>query len=93
MVEETDADCEEQVHNIIENKLGLVNARQIKIVRAHILPTGPTHTIPGRPHPVIFKLHWYGDSENIWNARRKLKDTRIFLSEDFPAENETFYFQ
>ncbi len=85
VVRETDADSKEQVHNIIENKLGLVNARQIKIARAHRLPTGPTHTIQGRPHPVIFKLHWYGDREHIWNASGKLKDTRIFLSEDFPA--------
>ncbi len=40
VVGETDADSIEQVYRIIANKLGLVNARQIKIARAHRLPTG-----------------------------------------------------
>ncbi len=38
-----------------------------------------------RPRQVIFKLHWYGDKENIWNASRKQKDSRIFLSENVSA--------
>ncbi len=71
---ESDADCKEKVYSIIENKLGVVNARQTKIARAHRLPTGPTRKIQGWPRPVIFKLHWYGDRENIWNVRQKLKD-------------------
>ncbi len=45
-----------------------------------------------RPKPIIFKLLDYNDREQIWNARKNLKDAnagsdeKIFLSEDYPIE-------
>lgn len=35
---------------------------------------------------MIFKLHWFGDRQQIWQAKAKLKGTSFFIKEDFPKE-------
>ena len=39
-----------------------------------------------RPRTIIFKLHWFGDRERIWSARKNLQGSKIWLQEDFPAQ-------
>ncbi len=42
----------------------------------------------GQTHPrtEIYKLHWFRDREAIWDKRREFAGSKLFLSEDFPAE-------
>ncbi len=69
------------VYKILEEKMGLENAcDNIKISRCHRL--GPKRANQSRP--IIFKLHYFPDKSRIWKQRTKLKDSNIWLSEDFP---------
>ena len=81
---ETWDDCREKVYKILEDKMKIDNARGIMISRCHRL--GPKRAEGARPRTIIFKLHWYGDREKIWSSKSNLKDTNVFLSEDYPAE-------
>lgn len=56
---------------------------KIKFVRYHRMGGKPTN---GRSRPVLVKFHFYPDKEKVWNQRRKLKDSNVWLSEDFPPE-------
>lgn len=81
--DETNKDCLEAVYSFLEKELKLVDARSIKIERAHRNPAPKTSK---KPKPMVFKLHYYPDRERIWNAKKELKDTGYWLSEDFPSE-------
>ena len=83
---ENDTVCLQKVYDILENKLQIPDARSIRIVRCHRL--GQHRQNNQRPRSIIFKLHWYGDRQTIWDARRKLKGTDLYLAENFPAEIE-----
>ena len=83
---ENDRDCLHKVYDVLQHKLEIPEARNIKIVRCHRL--GPFRKDSQRPRPIIFKLHWFGDRQTIWGARRKLKGSNVYLSENFPAEIE-----
>ena len=79
--------CLKTVYEIFEKSLKIDNAKDIKIVRCHRM--GPPRQQRGantRPRPIIVKFHWFGDREKVWNSRKNLKDTDIFLNEDFPRE-------
>ncbi len=80
---ETDTQCTDKVYDIVVSKFRYAQARNnIKIVRYHHLDKRSNT----RPHTVIFKLWWYEDREYIWNDRSKLKNSQIWLQEDFPTE-------
>ena len=80
-IEETDREsCLDTLYKILLEKLEIENAGAINIDRCHRMGNGP------KPRPMIFKVHFYGDREKIWNARRKLKDTGIWMREDYPVE-------
>ena len=81
---ETPTDCLNTVFHILQHNMSIPDARQMKIVRCH--RNGPK--IPGstRPRQIIFKMFWFGDREKIWQSRRKLKGSKIWVSEDFPKE-------
>ena len=81
---ESTADCFNSVYSILENHMNIPEARTIKIVRCHRL--GPKRQQPGRPRSMIFKLHFFGDRERIWQNKTKLKGSQYWLSEDFPNE-------
>ena len=83
---ETDNMCLQKVYEILEEKMEISDAKSIKIVRCHRLG----RKIPNsrQPRPIIFKLHWFGDRQNIWGAKQKLKGSNLFLAENFPAEIE-----
>jgi ribA/ribD-fused uncharacterized protein len=97
-VKETNQVCLQLVQKTFAEKLSLPNAYDIKIVRCHRLgppprarPSAPLSTRPNsgsqaRPGTVIVKFHWFGDRQAVWQARTKLKNTGIFITEDFPKE-------
>ena len=73
---ETDRDCYNKVVNVL-TKMEVPNALDIKIIRCHRL--GNLRNSNGRPRPIIFKLHWYGDRSNIWEHRRNLKGSNLYI--------------
>lgn len=84
-------DCNKIVYEVLSQKLSIPNARSIKIVRCHRLgpPPRANNGVGSRnphPRPILFKLHWFGDRQAIWEARFKLKGTKMFINEDFPKE-------
>ena len=83
---ESDTVCLDTVYDILINKMSIQNAREMRIVRCHRL--GSKVSGARRPRSIIFRLHWFGDRQTIWNARQNLKGTNIFISENFPPEIE-----
>ncbi len=80
-IQETEGEnCLQTVYKVMHEKLELENPKDIKIDRCHRLGNGK------KPRPMIFKVHHFTDRERIWGARRKLKDTSLWLREDFPIE-------
>ena len=80
---ETDRDCYRKVVDVM-SKMNIHEAMNIRIVRCH--RTG--HSNKNRPRSIIVKLHWFGDRSRIWEARKNLKGSNIWLSENFPTEIE-----
>ncbi len=60
------------------------NVNNIRFVRC--IRLGPKHPHSTRSRIVIFKLHWFKDREVIWSKKSELKNTNIWLKEDFPTE-------
>ena len=85
---ETDKDCWNAVMDLLVNQMEIKDARHIKVVRCHRVGPPPSGHRAGasRPRSIMMKLHWYGDRQMIWDAKYKLKNTRYFVNEDFPAE-------
>jgi len=77
-------DCTEKVKHIFINTLKLDDVENMKLVRCHRL--GPKRRGATKPRTVIIKFHWYGDKMRVWQARKNLKDTNIYLNDDFPKE-------
>jgi len=77
-------DCTKTLRAILKDKLLISNADQMPIVRCHRL--GMKRSDATRPRTIIAKFHWYGDRMNIWQQKKKLKGTNIYMSEDFPQE-------
>ena len=81
-------DCFKIVRETLQSKLNL-DVTNIKIIRCHRLGPPPQTNRPAgtqRPRPIIFRLHCYSDRQLIWESRTKLKDTNLYLNEDFPKE-------
>ena len=81
---ETSEDCRRKVYNIIQSNLKIADAHDIRIVRCHRL--GGKKPNSARPRSMIFKLHWFGDRERIWEARKNLQGSKLWLQEDFPVQ-------
>ncbi len=79
---ETKEACMKTLRDVLGNRMHVQNSSKIMIDRCHRLgqPTGR------KPRSIIFRVHYYVDREQIWAARKNLKDTNIWLSEDFPVE-------
>ena len=81
--EQLDEDCQEKILDIIVKDLKITDARQrMRFTRVHRLGG----KVPNKNRPVIAKFHFFQDRQLVWNARRKLKPTPYWLSEDFPTE-------
>ena len=80
---ESSTKCEELVLQLISTQMG-VNVDSAFVERCHRL--GPR--TPGRNRPIIIKFALFKDRERVWDKRRALKDTNIFVKEDYPHEIE-----
>ena len=83
-VQETQGeDCEQKVYDILVKDLKLADARQrIRFTRVHRLG-GKTSN---KNRPIIAKFHYFKDRQAVWDVRRRLKGTAVWVSEDFPIE-------
>ena len=72
--------CEVLVRKVIKETLEIPDADDIKIQRVHRIPSTKD------PKPIIVRFLWYGDREKVWAARKKLKNTGVFIAEDLPKE-------
>ena len=83
-VQETNGeDCEQKILDIIVKDMKIVDARErIRFTRVHRL--GGKNVNKSRP--IIAKFHFFKDREEVWSARRRLKGTKTWISEDFPVE-------
>jgi ribA/ribD-fused uncharacterized protein len=79
---ETWADCENKIRDIIVNKLGITDADNIRFERVHRLG----HYKPDNIRGIIEKFSFSQDREMIWKNRFSLKGTKIWITEDYPAE-------
>lgn len=81
--EKENENCMKVVYQILKDKMGFTNPQKcIKISRCHRLGPKSQH----QTRPIIFKLHYFPDREMIWDKRRKLTGSNVFISEDFPNE-------
>ncbi len=76
--------CTITLRNVLKSKLSLGNVDQIEIVRCHRL--GPKREHARRPRTIIVKFQRYSDRMRVWEQRKKLKGSEIFIEEDFPRE-------
>ncbi|CAB4031410.1 Hypothetical predicted protein, partial [Paramuricea clavata] len=75
------------VHGILENQLGFENAKDtVKIDRAHRLGRPNPALFTTRPRAIVCKFNFFPDKERILANAKKLKGTRIAISEQFPEE-------
>ncbi len=65
-------------------KLDAEMVKSIKLV--HIDRLGPIKQGAQKPRTIIVKFHWFGNRMTVWEARKNLQGTNIFLNEDFPKE-------
>ena len=69
----------------MRTKLKLGNASSMQIERCHRVGQ-KRHG--GKPRTIIAKFSFYQDRQEVWSRRSNLKDTNIWLREDFPVEYE-----
>ena len=77
-------DCERTIRDILLNKLKLPDANRTVFVRCHRVGA----TTPGRSRPIIARFRDFQIRQNVWNARRNLRGSNIFIDEDFAKEVE-----
>ena len=84
---ESNDDCLNKIRAIMIEKMEITQAVDFKIVRCHRLgaPPQPGKTA-ARPRGIIIKFHWFSDRQAVWDARKKLKESDIYVKEDFPRE-------
>ena len=81
--EQEQEDCEKLIMDILVKDLKISDARQrIKFTRVHRLGG----RAPNRIRPIIVRFHYFKDKQDVWDLRRKLKGTDVWMSEDFPTE-------
>ena len=83
MPKETWATTEEKVCSVISNCLKL-DTRDMAIERAHRV--GKPDTNSTKPRPIVVKFLNHKDRANILENAKKLKNTGIFINEDFSAQ-------
>ena len=81
---ERPGDCLKTVYKILSDA-GIENPETIKIERCHRLgPKPKAARVKPKPRPIIFKLNWYMDKENIMSHASNL-DGNLRLTSDYPA--------
>ncbi|CAB4036793.1 Hypothetical predicted protein, partial [Paramuricea clavata] len=82
--EREDENTNNLIHNLLQEQLGISNAKTIKIDRSHRIG----RRTPGsrRPRAIVAKFNFYPDKERILANARRLKGTGIAIYEQFPEE-------
>ena len=80
---ETDDSCVEKVLGLIEDAMGIENARDtIKLHRAHRIGKFSASKI----RPIVAKFAFFPDREKVRTSAGKLKGTEYGISQQFPRE-------
>ena len=78
--------CEKKIQDIIADKMGIES--DVEIDRCHRI--GPRKTKTGqnrdRPRTVVCRLNRFKDKQRILNNAKKLKNTGIYIYEDFSKD-------
>ena len=87
----TKDDCEKLIKDVLVNKLKIKNAQQIRFDRCHRMtrsfPSNNADSRPQtRPRAIIARFNYFGDRQRVWQERKKLKGTKMFINEDFAKE-------
>jgi ribA/ribD-fused uncharacterized protein len=82
---ETGDQCRKSVVAFFQDQLEITNAANIEFQRVHRLGK----RVPGKDREVIVRFVRFGDRENVWSRKKKLKGTSYIIKEDFPAEIES----
>ncbi|CAB4001439.1 Hypothetical predicted protein [Paramuricea clavata] len=76
------------IHKLLKEKLEIQNATHtIKIDRSHTLGE-QHHNQRGKPRPIVAKFDFFQNREMIRKNAKKLRGTKIGISEQFPQEIE-----
>ena len=77
----------EMIHELLESKIGITDARNtVKIDRSHRI--GRKRDGDRKPRPIVVKFNYHQDREFVRLNAKKLRGTRIGISEQFPEEIE-----
>ena len=79
---ETDQHCMEKLYDLMENELGLQNARAIQFHRVHRV--GRYNRTKTRP--IVAKFAFYPDRERVRAAAKNLEGTNYSIGQQFPKE-------
>ncbi len=78
----------EMIHHLLESKMEVEDARnKVKIDRSHRI--GKKRAGNNRPRPIVVKFNYHQDREFVRINAKKLKGTKIGISEQFPEEIES----
>ena len=70
--------CEQKVKFIIENKMQ-IESSEIKFQRVHRLGKKEN----GKTRPIIARFAFFGERQDVWKGRDKLKDSTLWIAEDY----------
>lgn len=72
--------CALKIKKILSEKMGVLDTENIKFQRIHRMPFKVT------PQPIIVRFLMYSDRDRVWNQRKELKGSNIFIREDYSNE-------
>ena len=82
VVNGTEGSCTEIVHRIIATNLGIADPTNMRFVRCHYL----NHPCQERKGTIIARFESFSHRMQVWNKRRSLYNTQIYMTEDFPGD-------
>ncbi len=78
----------EMIHHLLESKMEVEDARnKVKIDRSHRIEKKRAGN--NRPRPIVVKFNYHQNREFVRINAKKLKGTKIGISEQFPEEIES----
>ena len=80
--QDNNENCEEKVKYFLRNSFKLNDADNFRMVACHRMRPQKNKT----PTPIICRFAFRSERQAVWNARKNLKGTKIFVKEDFPEE-------
>ena len=80
---ETQEECEEEIQKVFNEKLGVKN---VQIERVHRSKRSNSNNNSEKRRTIVCKLLNYKQKEQILRNTKKLKESNIFINEDFCQE-------